>query len=565
VTYVPRLYDEIVRDQLTTLTGGTVREELVMPATGDLPKLRNRPVRRVSHLDGQVAGKDGKPLAYTFGTADFVLVSSNNDGNLDLIRFRDGGRRPIAGSTLVVNYYPIQTPPVPLTDLNVGSVVRTLVESVARELAQTYQQLQKVYDSAYLETAQGPSLDRVVALVGVSRLPAGHPVVKLRFSRHADSPGQITLPAGTAVTDANGNRYLTAATITIEPNETSLEVLAVGESSATKPVLENELNRLEQAIAGVSIVANPEAARALSAGESDDDLRRRAKGALHGAVRGTVDAIRFGLLSVPGVKSVDITELPNGIPGELSVAIAYGSDTPEVRAEAQRRLDELRPAGVRILRKDAASLAVRVLVKLTLAGAGVPSSQLASVTDPIGAALRDYLNGLAPGSTARKSKMQALALGDARVHDATVVLQPTGGAETEELVLAPGQAIAVTSVEFPAPAAERAPAITAKVSVILPLHLIGVTTEADATDALTKSVAAYVAKGAPDLPLSVDGLLGAVRDDTRFAIIRAEAVLTVEKGDRFSQLVDGSGSYTPSPNEGLVVGNVGVQVRPGTV
>jgi hypothetical protein len=65
--------------------------------------------------------------------------------------------------------------------------------------------------------------------------------------------------------------------------------------------------------------------------------------------------------------------------------------------------------------------------------------------------------------------------------------------------------------------------------------------------------------------LSVDGLLGAVRDDTRFAIIRAEAVLTVEKGDRFSQLVDGSGSYTPSPNEGLVVGNVGVQVRPGTV
>jgi len=156
VTYVPRLYDEIVRDQLTTLTGGTVREELVMPATGDLPKLRNRPVRRVSHLDGQVAGKDGKPLAYTFGTADFVLVSSNNDGNLDLIRFRDGGRRPIAGSTLVVNYYPIQTPPVPLTDLNVGSVVRTLVESVARELAQTYQQLQKVYDSAYLDTAQGP-------------------------------------------------------------------------------------------------------------------------------------------------------------------------------------------------------------------------------------------------------------------------------------------------------------------------------------------------------------------------------------------------------------------------
>jgi len=97
------------------------------------------------------------------------------------------------------------------------------------------------------------------------------------------------------------------------------------------------------------------------------------------------------------------------------------------------------------------------------------------------------------------------------------------------------------------------------------LHLVGATTDADANDTLKKSVAAYVAKGAPDVPLSVDGLLGAIRDDTRFGIVRAEVVLTVEKGDRYFQLVDGSGSYTPAPNEGLVVGDVGVQVRTGTV
>jgi uncharacterized phage protein gp47/JayE len=565
VTYVPRLYDEIVRDQLTTLTGGTVRETMVFPAAGDLPKLTRRPVRRVSHVDGQVVGKGGTRTAYAFGPADFNLVSSNDDGDLDLIRFRDGGRRPVVGSTLTINYYPVQTGPVPLTDLNVGSVVRTMMESVARELALTYQHLQKVYDSAFLESAQGPSLERVVALVGVTRLPADHPVATVRFSRRPDSPGQITLPAGTAVTDAAGNRYLTAGTITIEPNETSLDVLAVGAETTTAPVAENELNRLELAISGVSSVTNPEAARALGAAESDEELRRRARGALHGAVRGTVDAIRFGLLSVEGVKSVEVTEMPNGVPGELSVAIAYKNDTPEVRAEAQRRLDELRPAGIRVLRKDAVSLGVAVVVKLTLAGTGLPASQLASVTDPIDAALRAYLAGLAPGSTARKSKMQALALGDTRVQDATVVLQPSGGAETEELALGSDQALAVTSVTFPAPTAEQAPATTAKVSVILPLHLVGGTTEADATDTLNKSVAAYVAKSGSDLPLSVDGLMGAVRDDSRFALIRAEAVMTVENGDRFRQLIDGSGSYTPAPNEGLVVGDVGVQVREGTV
>lgn len=565
MSYEPRLYDEIVRDQLTTLTGGTVRESIVVPAIGDLPKLRNRPVRRVSHLEGQVEGRDGRPIAYTFGAADFVLVSSANDGNLDGIRFRDGGRKPMAGSTLTVNYYPVQTPPVPLTDLNVGSVVRTMLESVARELAATYQHLQKVYDSAYIDTAQGPSLDRVVALVGVSRLAADHPIATLRFSRRPDSPGQITLPAGTAVTDAKGNRYLTAATITIEPNETSIDVVAVGERVTTKVAAAGELNRLELAVAGVSTVSNPESARAIGAGETDDALRRRARGALHAAVRGTVDAMRFGLLSVPGVKAVDIVEMPNGIPGEVSVAVAYEQDTPEVRAEVQRRLDELRPAGVRIVRKDAVSLSVGVTVRLTLAGTGVPASQLASVNAPIAAALKDYLGTLAPGSTARKSKLQALALGDGRVHDAQVVLKPADGAEAEELVLQPGQAITVTGVEFAAPQAESSPAITAKVSVIVPVHLVGATTEADATDTLKKSVASYVAKGAPDLPLSVDGLVGAIRDDSRFAIIRAEVVLTVEKGDRFFQLVDRSGSYTPTASEGLVVGDVGVQVREGAV
>lgn len=151
------------------------------------------------------------------------------------------------------------------------------------------------------------------------------------------------------------------------------------------------------------------------------------------------------------------------------------------------------------------------------------------------------------------------------MHDAQIVLKPAGGAEAEELVLQPGQAITVTGVEFTAPQAESSPAITAKVSVIVPVHLVGATTEADATDTLKKSVAAYVAKGAPDLPLSVDGLVGAIRDDSRFAIVRAEVVLTVEKGDRFFQLVDRSGSYTPTASEGLVVGDVGVQVREGAV
>jgi uncharacterized phage protein gp47/JayE len=564
VSYSPRQYPEIVVDLLTTLTGGTVRESLTVPASGDLPKLVNRPVRRISHLTGKVAAKDGSSLDYKFTNADFELVSSGG-GDLDLIRFRDGGRKPIPGSSLTVNYYPVQTAPVPLTDLNVGSVVRTVLESVARELAVTYLRLQKVYDSAFLDSAEDTSLDRVVALVGVSRLPADHPVVKVTFARRPDSAGRITVPPGTAVTSAKGNRYLTAAAITLEPNETSLDVLCVGDKPGTRPVGAGELNRLEVAVAGISSVTNAEASRLLGAGESDDDLRRRARGALHGAVRGTIDAIKFGLLSIAGVKSVDLTE---PAPGVIALSIAYDNDppSPDLLRQVDERLRELRPAGIVVKRADAKSVTVDVNVQLTLAGSGLSAGDLAPITDTIKAAIKSYLAGLPPGGIARKAKLQALALQDPRVSDAAITLQPAGGSPTDELRLQAEQVIVPGAIQFPATTAETAPARTLTVHAVLPLHLVGTTTQAEAQDALTRSVTSWLTKVGASLPITVDGMLGNVRDNSRYAIVPDAVVLNLERDDdRFWQLTSGQGSYSPATSEQVKPGKLDVQLRVGTV
>ena len=144
MTYSPRLYPDIVRDLLTTLTGGTVAESLRAPAGDALvvpDLLRDRPVRRISHLQGFV-GTVERPVSFRFTSADFELISTTgDDNNKDAIRFRDGGRRPLENSQLTVNYYPVRSNPTPLNDLNVGSVVRTLVETIAFELALTYQHL----------------------------------------------------------------------------------------------------------------------------------------------------------------------------------------------------------------------------------------------------------------------------------------------------------------------------------------------------------------------------------------------------------------------------------------
>jgi len=578
MTYTPRTYDQLVRDLLTTLTGGTVSESLVAPPEGILlvpEKLKNRPVRRVSFLQGVTTagvGPAAREVPYRFTSADFELVSTIGDPNsLDAIRFRETGRRPVPGSLLTINYYPVQTQPVPLTDLNVGSVIRTMLESVAREMAVSYQHLDLIYKSAYLETAEGSSLDKVVALVGVTRLPVGHPIASVRFSRRAGTPGRITVPAGTPIVDTSGNRYMTLEPLTLEPYETTREVLAGGESAATEEVEAGQLTLLEITIAGISAVTNPQPARRLSAPETDADLRRRARAGLQGIVRGTVDALRFGLLSLPEVKDVTIVEAPNGVHGEIRIDVAYNDNSDAARAVVRSRIDELRPAGVRVVDGEAARLRVGARVHLTLAGSGISGAELADVTTALTQRISAYLGSIPPGGTVRRARLSALALEDSRVADASVVLLPDGLDETEELTLAAGVVLEVIQpFSVPTPSTEVAPgtqvAVTSSVSTILPIHLAPGVTLADASAAIGLALNGFLSSRAPDAPLTVDHLAAAIRDDTRFGLIRSESLVTVETADgRFLQLTDGIGEYRPAPHESLQKGEITIDAREGGV
>ncbi len=573
MTYTARRYDEIVRDMLTTLTGGTVGESVIVPPDAvPLLKLHDHPVRRVSHAEGQiwvttlktegdkkVPHKELKP--YRFSDAEFELVSTTgNDSDKDAIRFREKGQKPAAGSTLVINYYPVQTDPVPLTDVSVGSVVRTLLETVAFELALSYQQLEQVYKSAFVETAEGDALDRVVALVGITRLAGGHPVAKLRFTRRPGTSGSVAIPARTPITDDKGNRYLTTADALLEPGESTREVMAAGETSSTQEVDAGALKYLELAINGISEVTNPDAARRLAAEETDKELRARSRGALRGTLRGTVDAIRFGLLSIEGVKEVTVAE-PDDEPGIIDVTVAYSDDSESVKALVAERLQKLRPAGILVRSGEAAKHAVTVTVTLTLAGASLPAAELKAVTEGAAARVEETLTAIPPGGAVRNAQLVAAVLGDTRIVDAQIALSPEGNVPA-------GKIIDVVKVDVAAPLFEEsadAKATIAKVSVSLPIHLVEAATEADAASAIDPAVTTYLSTRAIDASLTVDGLLAAIRDESRYVVVRAEVLVTVESAGTFRQLTDGVGSYTPAPNEKLEKDIIAITVREGTV
>jgi len=571
MSYVPRTYPDIVRDLLTTLTGGTVQESLLVPAEFDLLEtllLRDRPIRRVSHLQGTIeVGTEPNTanIDYRFTPADFELVSlSGLEDEFDAIRFRKGAQLPKPNTLLTINYYPIETRPVPITDLNVGSVARTLLETIASEMTMGYLNLDFVYKSAYLDTAESNSLDKVVALVGVKRLPAGNPLVKVRFTRQAGSSGRISVPAGTSVTDADGSRYLTLTTLTLEPGETNRDVLTGGESLATKLVEEGDLDRLEILVAGISSVSNPEPARQQNSPETDDTLRRRTRTALSGSIRGTVSSLEFAVRSIPGVREVSVKERPNGIAGEIKIEVAYDTNTEEVHALVEKRIDEYRPAGIRVITAEASRKKVTVNVDLTLAGSRLSDNELQLVKTGIEERLSDYLESLPPNGTVRPARMTALIMQDKRVIDAATTLTPDLVGQELDAVLE------VNTVTFSTPEYELSPAAspasTADITIDLPIYLITGISEAQARDSIEAIVIAYLASRNQTQSLTAKGLLDNIRNETLFAAVRPETLVTVEdSGGLFQQLSDDLNSYTPTANETLQLAALNLEVREGSI
>lgn len=569
-----RPYPDLVRDLLTLLTQGTVAEVHEVPEGGMTRlALRNVPVRRISHLQGEIeVGEERKP--YRFTERDFELVGTEeNPRDFVALRFINRRRQPAPGSRLTVNYYPLRTKATPLTDLSVGSVVRTLLETVAREMATQYLQLQRVYDSAFIETATGGNLDKVVALLDIQRLRRGHPLGKVRFARRPGSPGTVTIPASTALTNGGKARYLTSQEATLLPNQGMVEVWVHGEARDT-PLLEpGELSVLERAIAGVDRVTNDEPTFLARDDEDDEQLASRTRRAAHAAGKGTLDAIRFGLESLPFVSGVSLAEWdgtstgPVPQPGMLRVDVALSEDNPFRRRQVDETIDRLRPAGIYIARAWAEGVTLGFEVALRLAGASLPTSEMRDIEDGVSARLSEYVASLTPGATARRARMLSLILADDRIVDASLAITVDGSVEAgDSFVLEVGKAArpANPPVVFAPAVFDRAgPSETALVFVDLQLALSIARLPTDELEPDVRSrLQALLDTALPGNPISFSAVLTAVRDPgndpttARFVADVQETLLSFEREDGAFHEVRSGESWTMPAGTSLVLRRV---------
>jgi Baseplate J-like protein len=415
---IERPYQEIVDDILTAIVGGVVNEPIIFDVKSLLYPLAE-PAQAVRSITGLIdtGAPDGE--RHTFQSdIDFQF---NQDKNA--VVWQDSGLKPKDETNFYVDYFR-PTSRSPLTDINVGSVTRTLGEAIGREIATVYQQINLAYKSGFIDLAEGKALDFVVSILGVTRKGKEFAVGLVTFFRKSGSEGNITIAQGTQISTAKGEViFETTEARTLQRGQARIDVpVRAGEKfkGDVGKVDAGKITLLFQIIEGIERVNNFEPTFLAAESESDDELRLRAKAALQSVSKGTIAA----LLSAAAENRATVLDLsdPNSPGGKENDP---GKVSLLVQTEAARfpslvsALHDVRAAGVQLTVVARFVFVTPRIVATTTSGlTGAGSDKIAN---EMIAALQNYFDALAPGAPAEGKAMLDLLKKVKDVKDPSIV------------------------------------------------------------------------------------------------------------------------------------------------
>ena len=349
---IERPYQEIVDDILTAIVGGIVNEPIFFDLKEDLYPL-SQPSSDVRGITGTLTlpGANGElqPTHHSFQkSVDFIFSEGDNS-----VVWQQGGAKPDDETIFYVDYFRRDSRS-PLSDINVGSVTRTLGEAIGREIATVYQQINLAYLSGFVDTATGQSLDLVVAILGVKRKTKEFAQGLVTFFRDPSAgDGNITIPENTLLSTEKGEAtFVTIELRTLQRGQVRIDVpvratlASKGEAGIVKA---GAITTLAQPITGISRVTNFEATFLGAEGETDEQLRARAKAKLRAIGNATIaalaNAIFEGRAKLAEVFDPNSAPAKRTVPGTVALLI---ESEPERFLSLQAAVEQTRAAGVQV-------------------------------------------------------------------------------------------------------------------------------------------------------------------------------------------------------------------------
>lgn len=412
ITLITRPYQDVADDLLTAITGGVTNEPVIYDVKSDLYPL-SKPASDVRGITGEVQGAH-----FTFRKeADFLFDLGSN-----AVVWVEGGAHPDDETTFYVDYF-LQNSRSPLTDLNVGSVTRTLSEAISREVAVVYEQVNEAYRSAFIESAQGKSLDHVVAILGIQRKTKEFARGLVTFFREASSTGNITIPEGSVLLMSKGEaRFETTELRTLQRGQARIDVPIQAAEGFQGPVGRVEAGKIDTQLApieGIDRVINFEATVLGAQDESDDELRARARAVLRALGKGTLMALIRVILEDRGdpVEVWDANSPPDkrSQPGTVTILVEA---EPERMPSLQSVVEETRAAGV-LTTLIARYVFFKPRLQVVVSPGLTPAGKAKLITQVI-QAIQAYVDGLTSGQDGEGAEILKAAKGVADVKDVHV-------------------------------------------------------------------------------------------------------------------------------------------------
>ena len=165
--YNKKRYIEIVDDILQHITRGQTSEKHLFSNSSRIYKLESLPENKFVLGEIKVRGfLNGNPHNFAYDR-DYKIRDTNSiEWNIGENNSRDISR-PDENSLFEISY--VFNNSSGLTDVNTGSVLRTIVEGISKEVESLYDEMESVYKDGFIETSSGSSLDHVVSILGIKR------------------------------------------------------------------------------------------------------------------------------------------------------------------------------------------------------------------------------------------------------------------------------------------------------------------------------------------------------------------------------------------------------------
>ncbi len=354
MTYVAEPYRFIADQILTGLTGGVMREvHRFFPAANSF-NFGIDP-QKVA-IDTLVVVGQAKESFYQFQrNVDFVITDTGQlqflRDETDTAQHAAGAIWPDEGTEFFVSYYHADSGKALLTDRNTGSLNRTLAEAFARESAVLRKQLELVYKAGFVDTAEGRSLDMLVALMGINRKTREYATGRVRFYRDTPAPADIFIPQGTKVSTALNPPVIfsTTSNKVLRRGQLSLEIEVRAEEKGSGGIVAAKtITIVNQPVLGVKGVENDSPTLFGGTDESDEELRARVKKIAERVGKATPGAILNALTGIGGLKEneIKLVEDLHLRPGIVKVFVARQGNA-DLAQKVQSAILNNRPAGVR--------------------------------------------------------------------------------------------------------------------------------------------------------------------------------------------------------------------------